>query len=163
MMQCKSCIANTDIERKTKVHGKYYWVCYACAHTLSDDHLMQNFSKHQSITTGDKETSPLSGMAANIDTTTNEQGGKQSDLPYRFDLIPMLAFIAEAGVLYVGAKTYGVGNWKSIPIEDHLNHAMAHIAAYLSGDKQDDHLTHASCRIHFANELALTPVEKENQ
>jgi hypothetical protein len=41
-------------------------------------------------------------------------------------------------------------NWKGIDSRSHLNHALTHIFAHLKGDKQDDHLVHAFCRLMFA-------------
>lgn len=90
-----------------------------------------------------------------IDTPTiiNEKGAKQSDTPYRFDLIPHLALFKEAEILGKGAKKYGDWNWIGIPINEQINHAIQHIYAYLAGDTSDDHLGNASCRVHFALEL----------
>jgi len=45
-------------------------------------------------------------------------------------------------------------NWKKIPQKDHLNHALAHIFAHLSGDTGDDHLNNATCRLLFAVETS---------
>lgn len=90
-------------------------------------------------------------------TTTNERGGKQSHVPVRFDLIDGKAMFAMAAVLHEGAEKYAAGNWRLIPERDHLNHALMHIFAYLSGDRTDDHLSHALCRITFANAVELDP------
>lgn len=84
------------------------------------------------------------------ETVTNEQGGKQSRLDFRFDLFDPKAMFNLAGILDYGAKKYGVNNWKQIPRNDHLNHALVHIYAYLEGNRQDDHLGHAFCRLMFA-------------
>lgn len=81
---------------------------------------------------------------------TNEKGGQQSETPYRFDLIDGKAEFVLAGVLGYGATRYAVNNWRLISLQDHLKHALQHIFAYFAGDRQDDHLGHAYCRIHFA-------------
>jgi hypothetical protein len=60
-----------------------------------------------------------------------------------------------AQVLHLGAVKYGENNWRGIPVSDHLNHALIHIYAYLSGDTQDNHLGHAACRMMMAHEQAL--------
>lgn len=82
--------------------------------------------------------------------------GKQSDIKARFDLIDPGAIAALARVLHEGAKVYGEGddNWRRIPVNDHLNHAVAHVYKYLEGDTSEDHLPHAFCRLMFAVALA---------
>lgn len=92
----------------------------------------------------------IDGMGIEQETTTNAAGGSQSDIPYRFDLIDAKAMFEMAKVLKEGADKYGEQNWRVIPVEDHLNHALAHIFAYLAGDTQDDHLSHILCRATFA-------------
>jgi hypothetical protein len=92
----------------------------------------------------------LSQIVGNQETVTNSQGGKQSRLDVRFDLIPALPLFKVASVLKEGATKYGEWNWKKISMVDHINHALSHIYAYLAGDKSDEHLTHAACRILFA-------------
>lgn len=82
--------------------------------------------------------------------TTNEQGGSQSHVPVRFDLIDGRAMFAMASVLHEGAEKYGPNNWRKIPIEDHLNHLIMHAYAYLAGDRTDEHLSHIMCRAMFA-------------
>ena len=76
----------------------------------------------------------------------NYNGGRQSKLDYRFDLIDTKAIFALAKVLHTGEVRYGKDNWRKIDTESHLNHALSHIYAYLAGDKQDNHLSHALCR-----------------
>lgn len=50
----------------------------------------------------------------------------------------------------------GYSNWHSIPLGDHVNHALTHLFAHLAGDVQDDHLEHASCRLLMALEQKIT-------
>lgn len=95
-------------------------------------------------------SSVIRGIGPDTPKVINEQGGSQSLLPYRFDLIDPQAIFALAEVLYQGAERHGEDNWRKIPINDHLNHALAHIYAYMAGDEQDDHLGHAFCRMMFA-------------
>lgn len=83
-------------------------------------------------------------------TVTNEQGGRQSHLPFRFDLLDPHAMAALGNVLYEGAAKHGDENWRKIPIRDHLNHLLAHVFAYMAGDESDDHLEHAFCRAMMA-------------
>lgn len=84
------------------------------------------------------------------ETVTNENGGKQSKLEYRFDLIDAKALFAVARVMHEGAQKYEKDNWRKIDVNDHLNHAISHIYAYLAGDEQDDHLEHAATRLLMA-------------
>lgn len=88
--------------------------------------------------------------STNAPITTNSNGGSQSHIPVRFDLIDGKAMFEMAKVLYEGAEKYGENNWKKIPIEDHLNHILMHTFAYLSGDRTDEHLSHILCRATFA-------------
>jgi len=97
------------------------------------------------------------GTGPDAPTVTNLQGGKQSELNYRFDLIDGMAMFRMAGILDSGAKKYGEENWRNIPTMRHINSALAHLEAYklhlqgrLSVEDQDDHLGHALCRIMFA-------------
>lgn len=96
----------------------------------------------------------IQGFGKDAPTLTNEHGGKQSLLPYRFDLMDPHALFALAGVLYNGSKRHGEDNWRLIPIRDHLNHLLAHVYAYLAGDTQEEHLEHAFCRAMMAVALA---------
>jgi hypothetical protein len=82
-------------------------------------------------------------------------GAKQSHSPYRLDLIPALSLLDVAAVLSTGAAKYGANNWRGISCDNHLNHALVHIYAFLSGDTQDNHLGHAACRMMMAHETHL--------
>lgn len=106
----------------------------------------------------------IPGVGPDAPTTTNENGASQSATLYRLDLVPPLALLDVAKVLSYGAVKYGVDNWRGIPVEDHLNHALVHIYAYLSGDTQDNHLGHATCRMMMAHEQSIkeTPISKES-
>lgn len=48
-------------------------------------------------------------------------------------------------------KGYPTNNWRLIPREEHLNHAMNHMFAIVMGDTQDDHRSAAICRLHMAS------------
>lgn len=86
----------------------------------------------------------------NAPRETNAEGGSQSHIPVRFDLIDGNALFAMAAVLHEGAVKYGDNNWRLIPLEDHLNHLIMHAYAYLAGDRSDEHLSHIMCRAMFA-------------
>ena len=76
--------------------------------------------------------------------------GLQSPTHYRFDLMDPEAMFALGKVLYEGAEKYGTDNWRHIPCKNHLNKALIHIYAFLSGDTQDEHLEHAFTRLMMA-------------
>lgn len=98
----------------------------------------------------------IEGVGQDAPTVTNDKGAKQSDSPYRADLLMMRAVLDVCAVLKRGAVKYGDNNWRGLKIEDHLNHALVHIFAYLAGDRQDAHLTNAACRSLMALETQLT-------
>jgi hypothetical protein len=64
---------------------------------------------------------------------------------------------AAAQVARYGAERYDETftdrNYTKIPPEDHANHAIQHLYAYLAGDTSDDHLGHAIVRAMFAYEV----------
>lgn len=90
------------------------------------------------------------------DTTTNKDGGKQSTILCRFDLIPAEALFDIAFILATGAEKYGEDNWKLIPLKEHVNHALQHLYAFLAGDESENHLANAACRMLFALWLKIT-------
>lgn len=92
----------------------------------------------------------IKGVGKDAPTVTNDQGGKQSKVLYRFDLLDPLAMFEMTNVLTVGAEKYGEDNWRKISVNEHLNHMIIHTYAYLAGDKSDDHLSHIMCRAMFA-------------
>lgn len=97
----------------------------------------------------------IDGVGTDAPIVENAQGGKQSASPYRVDLLPPKATLAVSAVLAIGAKKYAKNNWKLIPIDDHLNHALVHALAYLAGDTSDDHMGHFACRAMMALEMHL--------
>ena len=92
----------------------------------------------------------IKGIGPGAEIIENEQGGKQSKAVAAFHLLDALAMFRIAKVLQYGASRYERDNWRKISCEDHLNHALSHIFAYLAGDTQDDHLGHAFCRLMMA-------------
>ena len=75
----------------------------------------------------------------------------------RMDKIPARALLAVGRALKHGMK-YEVGrpdNWRGVPAEVHLNHAMRHIALHTTGDTSDDHIGHALTRVLMWGELSL--------
>lgn len=66
-----------------------------------------------------------------------------------------------ARVLEEGLKKYPRDNWKLIPFEEHINHALCHLYMFLKGDIQDRHLDHALTRIALAYETFLIGDEEQ--
>lgn len=102
---------------------------------------------------------PRPGLAPDAPVVENQQGGKQSDTPYAFHLLPIDSVFAAAEVAQCGAKKYGESfsdrNYTKIPVEDHINHCIQHLYGYLAGDTSDDHLAHAIVRAMFAYDVAM--------
>lgn len=94
------------------------------------------------------------------ETITNEQGGKQSFLLADFQCIPPVVLRLLAQCLGFGKLKYGFENWKRIPQDDNLSHAMNHINEYRMGDRSEPHLVNAMARLTFALTQA---VEKGDQ
>lgn len=90
------------------------------------------------------------GLTPDEPVAVNERGGKQSATPYRFDLLPAEPLFDVARVLAEGGAKYGDWNWLKIDTNDHINHALQHLFAFLAGDESDEHLAHAMCRCLFA-------------
>lgn len=63
------------------------------------------------------------------------------------ELAPILVI---GKVLQYGVGRYEANNWRLIPQEEHINHALIHYLAYLMGDTQDDHVDHCMCRLMMA-------------
>ncbi len=75
----------------------------------------------------------------------NVAGNKLVSHPARFDLISPIGLRRLAATYGEGAQKYGDHNWrKGMPISSTLNHAIAHIYEYLTGDQSEDHLAHAA-------------------
>lgn len=97
-----------------------------------------------------------------VEMVVNEDGGKQSALGVRFDLIPAVELFEIAKVLAEGADKYGPQNWQKIPTFDHINHCLSHVYAYLAGDTSDDHIPHALCRLLFASYTSKREAQDHN-
>lgn len=69
---------------------------------------------------------------------------------YRLEEDKIQALLTIGKVLQYGAERYAPNNWRLIPREEHLNHALIHLVALLAGDTQDDHKEHAMCRLMMA-------------
>lgn len=81
---------------------------------------------------------------------------RTGEKPYLIDALKNLGVnyldvLLEIGeVLKEGASKYAVNNWRLIPQEEHLNHALIHYIAYLKGDERDNHKGHFLTRMMMA-------------
>ena len=63
----------------------------------------------------------------------------------RYDLISPIGLRRLAETYAEGAAKFGQFNWENgMPVTDLLNHGIAHIYKFLSGDRSEDHLAHAA-------------------
>ncbi len=79
----------------------------------------------------------------------NEDGGGQSRVNFRFDLLDPYAMFKLAEVAKYGAERYAVDNWRKIDCDTHLNHGIGHIYEYLK-NRDIKALSHAFCRLMMA-------------
>ena len=93
------------------------------------------------------------------ETITNSAGAKQSFIAADYECIPPVVLRLLAQCLGFGRRKYGFENWKDIPFEDNLNHAMNHIVEWRMGDRLEPHLVNAMARLTFA----LTQAVESNQ
>ncbi len=97
----------------------------------------------------------IPGVGPDAPTAVNASGGKQSATPYRMDLLDPGAMLEQGEILGKGAAKYGEYNWKKLSIDELLNHAEVHILAWRAGDRTDNHLGHAACRLLMARTLEM--------
>ena len=61
------------------------------------------------------------------------------------DIVLMIAKTMEYGI-----SRYRLNNWRLIPEEDHLNHALTHLFMAEIGNTDDDHIAHFYTRVMMA-------------
>lgn len=87
----------------------------------------------------DNKQELLFGVSPDAPVVVNDEGGRQSDTPYGFHLLPVRSVFAAAQVAKYGADKYGETfterNYVKIPVEEHINHCIQHLYAYLAGDR----------------------------
>lgn len=79
----------------------------------------------------------------------NDKGGKQSDIKYDYTLIPGDAMEHIAQSLTHGCNKYGRDNWRLIPRQEHVSHALRHTLLWCVHRKDED-LRNAATRLLFA-------------
>jgi hypothetical protein len=78
----------------------------------------------------------------------------------RYDLISHVGLRRLAETYGAGAVKYSPNNWRrGIPVSNLLNHVIAHIYAYIGGDRTEDHLAHAGWGLFAAMEFEQTRPE----
>jgi hypothetical protein len=85
---------------------------------------------------------PAAGTTAKFGT-----GAVRSDTfeEFRYDLVSPIGLREVARTCAEGAAKYSDYNWeKGMPVHDLLNHAIAHVYQFLSGDRSEPHLPHAA-------------------
>lgn len=103
------------------------------------------------------QTYRLRTIGPDAPIVTHANGARESHAPHAFTSIDALALFRVAEIQYQGDQKYGPDNWRRIPSETHVNHALAHLFGHLAGDTSDDHLGHATVRIMFALATQLRP------
>lgn len=78
-------------------------------------------------------------------------GAKRSALVGRYDLLSPIGMRRMAEAAADGVEKYEPYNCeRGLGVLVYLNHALAHIYAYLGGDRSEDHLGHAAWNLLFA-------------
>ena len=73
-----------------------------------------------------------------------DSGATRSEIGERFSLLPWDSLMAAARVMAQGEKVHGSNNWrKGFPIAAGIDHVIRHLALYMEGDTEEDHLSHA--------------------
>lgn len=98
------------------------------------------------------------GLKPDAPIETNAQGGQGSKLDC--DLYPAPRATLAVGARFAkGRAKYEEYNWKKVTLREHLNHVLNHINGYLAGDRNDDHMAAAGCRMMMALELEREAVD----
>lgn len=91
---------------------------------------------------------------------TLPSGARQQSEQYEFTEFP-LTMLALGSLSKRGSDYYGLGNWRGIPVDSHLNHAIGHVYKCLAGldtttnfGDKEDHLLQAIWRLIAAYEVS---------
>ena len=79
--------------------------------------------------------------------------GKIGYIPFAYHLIPRKGLAKVAAVMRCGErKGRRDFEWMDVPVEEHINHAISHLIAYMAR-RRGIHLANAACRILMALDL----------
>jgi hypothetical protein len=82
---------------------------------------------------------------------THPGGGVAGKIEYRCDLLDPTAVLVVANIMHEGMKSHpDPDNWRKLPVEVHINHALTHVMMYIAGSKTEDHLGRALTRLMMA-------------
>lgn len=113
-------------------------------------------STEQAALARDAETGSASSVCGDVGSREVYLGGGQRDkVEERFDLVPPDAMLAVAKAMSEGAAKYGDENWRGLPIDNIVNHAVRHVFLWMSGDRSEDHLGHAAAGMLMAKDMEV--------
>lgn len=106
--------------------------------------------------TGEKQMAFATGAIRSATVAGEKDGG----FPIRYDLLLPTVLKRDAMTLGEGAVKYTDHNyWKGMDEKTLLNHGLAHVFAWMMGDRSEDHLAHA--RWNFAVIMHLEETRPE--
>lgn len=82
-------------------------------------------------------------------------GAKRGAVREAYHLIPPLGLQAVAEAMATGGARYGTGNWRGLPKEVMVNHAIRHLVLWLAGDRSEPHASHAAANCLMLHELEV--------
>jgi len=75
-------------------------------------------------------------------------------IPFAYHLVPVRGLAKVAAVMRCGErKGRHPTEWQKVKVREHINHAISHLMAYLTGRHSEHHLANAGCRILMALDL----------
>lgn len=111
---------------------------------------------------GEKDAEILAQGGTQFETGAVRSSDKAN---VRYDLISPIGMRRLAETMEEGRQKYGYFNWeRGMPIGDILNHAIAHIYAYLAGEPTgEDDLAHAAWNLFAAMHMEETHPNLQHQ
>lgn len=102
----------------------------------------------------------VNGLEPDAPMVEDANGYKTRATPYRLDLMPADAILHVTSIFTSGAKDHGDWNWLKGSALHHVGKAGVHLLAWMAGDRSDDHLGHAACRVMMALTLELRKTDE---